>query len=41
MSAELCDNFPNRKIGAKYIIEACNSLKSKKYFFIQINLKTF
>ena len=33
MSAELCDNFPNRKIGAKYIIEACNSLKSKKLFY--------
>ena len=33
MSAELCDNFPNRKIGAKYIIEACNSLKSKKFLF--------
>ena len=33
MSAELCDNFPNRKVGAKYIIEACNSLNSKKFFY--------
>ena len=33
MSAELCDNFPNRKIGVKYIIEACNSLKAKKLFY--------
>ena len=33
MSAELCDNFPNRKRGVKYIIEACNSLKSKKLFY--------
>jgi len=33
MSAELCDNFPNRKIGAKYIVEACNSLKPKKLFY--------
>ncbi len=33
MSAELCENFPNRKVGAKYIMEACNSLKSRKLFY--------
>ena len=36
MSAELCDNFSNRKNGARFIINACKTLKSKKIFFFTI-----
>ena len=41
MSAELCDNFPNRKVGAKYIVEACNSSYAKSVAKIMIIFMSF
>ena len=34
MSAELCDNFKNRKHGANILINQCNYLEFNKYFYI-------
>ena len=34
MSGELCDNFKNRKNGAKKLIEECKMLRFEKYFYV-------
>ena len=35
MTAELCDNFKNRKLGAKIILDQCKSLSFKKFFYVK------